>query len=418
MENFQENYIAEEEKKDGPALPEDLEISRKEKRRIEELERIIKEAYKTDELLNEAERKRKNLEAVSAFLDVAEGKEKIENARKVYEVLIEAMTKESLVEDKARVHIKEIELKNEVKLTREQIEDKIIYVADRPEEFEKEEIGKKFAEIPIEFKTIVAEQHIERGRIDVVVKNIKKYPEQSLSPLVREALENAGEKEVIEKNSDKFQVAGELAGKKSEESGEKDYDKLLEKVDHLDNQTALEMIREEKGLALVAKYLKKFSDLNYEIAVKLIVAGKNRETADGINSFRSEWHKDIALRIIDNGGVEDVLENHERFSTINYDKLIPDYPRETKLSDLLEIYKWPGLGGLKIVSALRGLKDFSFREHILPIIKAQKGVAHLFFKTIKKFFGEKFLKKDINAVMFIAEKNYLHGAEVLAQEMG
>lgn len=375
-------------------------ISSIEKERMEELERIIDEAYKTGDLIDE-ESKKKRFERITVFLNYANGEEKNEAAKKIFKFIDSEMRKDAALEDKTRIRIKTIGLQKESNLTEKQVVD-LIKVADRANKFETDEIKQGFKEIPAEYKTVVVERFVEQGKIDIVEKIIEEYPDLQLSHIVEEGLIKAGKEELVLKHSNMFQEI-EKSINKNEEKTEQKINIDFGKAENLEESVAIEIMQDEEGVKTVAKHLKKFKELGYEVAKKLIDFGRKQEIADGINSFRPEFHKDISIDIIERGGVEYVVENHEKFIALDYQKSIPEYPEKTTLAKLIEILKWTGMGGMETIKSLCNLKDFSFDEHILPIIKAQKERTAGFFRVVKRDWGYKLTKEQVAFFVLVAE---------------
>jgi hypothetical protein len=404
MENLVEQGGYPKEKIKNKRVPNNEIASVDEKKkndRIEELERIIDEAYKTRDLDDE-ESKKKRTERMTAFLKYADGEEKSEAGKKIFEFIMDEMRRDAEFENEARIRIAEIGLQKGSKFTESQ-KVNLMKAADRPDKFETEEVKTIFEEIPAEYKTVVVEQYLKRGKAEVAEKIVDEYLDLQLSQVAKEEFIKAGKDDFVVKHADIFRVTEKSESDKSDERAEIKITIDLETAENLGESEALEMMQDEEGATLVARHLKKFKELGYEVAMKLINFGKKRETAEDIDSFCPEFHKDISLNIIERGGVEYIVENHAKFNSLDYQKRIPEYPGKTTLKDLIEIFKWPGLGGMEIINTMRNLKDFSFKEHILPIIKAQKEQTSYFFRAIKKQFGEKFTKEEVEHIVYIAE---------------
>lgn len=88
---------------------------------------------------------------------------------------------------------------------------------------------------------------------------------------------------------------------------------------------------------------------------------------------------------------------------IDYESQAKNYPSGLTMSVYLKLLETPQVGEA-LVRSLVGLTNFSFKEDVQPIIKAQSVSAFLYFNLIKEKGGESFSRGDIDYMVNVAKK--------------
>lgn len=253
-----------------------------------------------------------------------------------------------------------------------------------------------------------------------VLKEVKPSDIEETSPESRTVVANRlaenGMTGELEQNIDKFSQLQTVVAEKFIENGkEKTVADNLNKFIDLNSEVALALLKAENGRS-IAENLQRFKNLSQEVANKLLGINKVAEIAKNMDAFQPRDHKDISTDIIEKGGVREVIENFAKFSNIDREKNIPEYPKKTTFQELYDLYVFPGLKGAKLIDSLHGLETFSFKEQIKEIIKSQNDKAYSFFNRVKDIYGNKIREEDVIRIVDIARENPLKGEEALLRE--
>ena len=162
---------------------------------------------------------------------------------------------------------------------------------------------------------------------------------------------------------------------------------ILKEVDNiLHKEIALKLIEAGRDF-YVAVNLYKFQDLNQEVALKLIEAGKGYSVAENLDKFQGLDHKEIVLKIIEEGqGVFSLVKCLDKFQGLDHKEIalkIIEAGKGNYVVDNLD--KFQGLDqevalklieagkGVEVIENLNKFQGLDHKEIALRLIEAGQG---------------------------------------------